>query len=381
MNKQHSMTYFKLLFLFVLAACSNQNSPPFADLVLQNAVIYTVNEAMPWAEAIAIRAGRIVYVGTEEGVQPFIGKATKVEDMHGRFVLPGFEDSHCHPVEGMSLETFMGCDLIPLSDSGTNPETWIAEMRKCRTLQFPHDWILGGGHDLSDLLKLKRTPRALLDEIFPDKPAAFMEKCSHSIWVNSKALAMIGWDKNTPDPQGGIIFKDPKTGEPNGILSDDAGDEIMHLALKDSPRLQAAQYACLLRSQDYLVEHGITSATNARVYWDRGDLEPWLKAEKAGDLKTRSLMALWAYPHKDDVTQLAKLKSMYSDDKNSLLRCSMIKFYSDGVVLNYSAAVTEPYHYLIYPDSKPMGLNYFTERHMATYITDLQRTGWRIACV
>ena len=87
-------------------------------------------------------------------------------------------------------------------------------------------------------------------------------------------------------------------------------------------------------------------------------------------------MAVWAYPHMDDDKQLAKLKSYYDNSRDSLLRWSQVKFYSDGTVSNNSAAVLEPYAFLIHPDSKPLGLNYFTEDRMARYITELEKTGY-----
>lgn len=361
-----------------LTACQSSFTSPGADKVLFNADVYTVNEQQPWAQAVAIKDGKIVFVGSDEAVQSHIGHRTKVMDMKGQMVLPGFQDAHVHPLEGMSLSTFMGCDLIPLSDTGTNPETWIEELKKCNDIDFPHDWILGGGHSIQDVLKLDRMPKLVLDEAFPDKPAAFMEKSSHSMWVNSKALELVGIDKDSPDSQGGLIFKDPKTGEPTGLLSDSAGDELLHKALHKTPKLQQARYEALMMSQDFLAEHGITSATNGRLYWDRGNLEPWLKAEQENTLKTRSIMALWAYPHMEDDYQLDILKSMYRDNAGDLLRLSMIKFYSDGVVINNSAAVIEPYNHLIHPFAKRYGLNYFTEKRMAKYITELEKVGFDV---
>lgn len=360
------------LCLFSLTAVAADK----ADKVLLNGAVYTVNEKQPWAKAVAIKDGKILSVGPNAQVKALVGKGTEIIDLKGKMVVPGFQDAHVHPLEGMSLSTFLGCDLIELSSKGSHPETWKDEMKKCNDMDFPHDWVLGGGHSMEDVLRLERMPKLLLDEIFPDKPAAFMEKSSHSMWINSKALEVVGIDKDTPDPQGGLIFKDPKTGEPTGLLSDSAGDELMHKALIRSPKLQQARYEALLLSQDFLAKHGITAATNGRVYWERGNLDPWLRAEKEGTLKTRSIMALWAYPHMEDKAQLAQLKSMYRDDPEALLRMTQVKFYSDGVVINNSAAVVEPYNHKIHPFAKPYGLNYFDEKRMAKYITELEKVGF-----
>jgi len=362
--------------LIATAGCQTQQRG--ADKVLINGDFYTVNQKQAWAEAVAIEDGKIVFVGSQKGAEAYIGGQTQVVDMKGQMVVPGFQDAHVHPMEGISLNTFMGCDLIPLSDTGTNPETWIDEMKKCNDIDFPHDWILGGGHSIQDVLKLSRLPKLVLDEAFPDKPAAFMEKSSHSMWVNSKALELVGITKDTQDSQGGLIFKDPETGEPTGLLSDSAGDELLHKALRKTEKLQQARYEALVMSQDFLAEHGITSATNGRVYWERGNLEPWLRAEKEESLKTRSIMALWTYPHMEDEYQIEKLKSMYRDNPGDLLRMSMLKFYSDGVVINNSAAVIEEYNHKIHPYAKPYGLNYFTEQRMAKYITELEKVGFDV---
>lgn len=352
------------------------NNKSTADKVLLNAKVYTVNRQQPWAEAVAIKAGKIIFVGSNKDVKNHIGEQTKTINLKGKMLLPGFQDAHVHPMEGMALTTFMGCDLIPLSETGTNPETWIDELKKCNKIDFPHGWILGGGHSMQDTLKLERHPRLLLDEAFPNKPAAFMEKSSHSMWVNSKALELAGLDKDTPDSQGGFLFRDPQTGQPTGILSDSSGDELMHIALAKSPFLQQARYESILLSQDYMAKHGITSATNARVYWQRGNLQPWFKAEKEKKLKTRSIMAIWAYPHLDDEFQLSQIKKMYRDNPNDLLRMNQVKFYSDGVIGNNSGAVIEPYNHLIHPFAKRYGLNYFTEKRMAKYITEIEKIGY-----
>lgn len=373
--------FFHLLFTCIFGAAvvpvfSQNSDSPFADLVIVNAKVYTVNEAQPWADAIAIVDERIVYVGKNAQAQAWVGPQTQVHDLGNRMVLPGFQDAHVHPLEGASLETFMGCDLYDVSSEDPNPENWIEHIKPCADDIDLHGWVLGGGHSNLQLLTLDRSPRELLDEAFPDVPAAFMEKSSHSMWVNSKALEAVGIDRDTAHPQGGRIFHDAETGEPNGILSDSAGDELMHVALAKTPRLQEARYDALLSSQELMVKHGITSANNARVYWDRGNLEPWLRAQKEGTLKTRMVLSLWAYPHMDDEAQLAYLKTLYRDERGSLLRLSHIKFYSDGVPDLNSAAVLQPYGYLIFPEASPMGLNYFTQERMSRYITELERVGF-----
>lgn len=356
-----------------------------ADTILINGEFYTVNEQQPWAEAIAIKDGKILFVGDEAGVERFQGAQTSVVDLNGKFVLPGFQDAHIHPLEGASISTFFGCYVEDMRRGEPDPEKWVKYLKTCNDMDRPIEWVLGGGHDLSDLVGLGRMPKEILDDAFPDKPAAFMEKSSHSFWVNSLALERAGITKDTRNPQGGLILKDPETREPIGILTDSAGDEIAHFALQQTPALQEARYEALLLSQDMMTSVGITSATNARVYWDRGNAEPWLRAEEEGTLKTRSIMAIWAYPHMEDDAQLAAIKDMYRDDRYegdnpSLLRWSQVKFYSDGVVSNNSAAVLEPYTRFVHPDlaARPLGGNYFTEERLNRYVSELEEIGFDV---
>ena len=361
----------------LVAACSVENSSdPGADLILHNARIYTVNEQQPWAEAVVIAGGRIIFVGDNDSALAYRGQETEVTDLGGKLVLPGFQDAHEHPLEGSTATTFMGCDLFEISSADSNPENWLDAIKPCADEDSMHGWVLGWGHSSRYLMNLDRQPREILDEAFPDVPAAFMERSSHSIWVNSKGLEVAGITADSPHPQGGKIFKDPESGEPTGILADSAGDELLHKVLARTPALQEARYTALLISQDMVAQHGITSVANARVYWDRGNLEPWLRAAREGTLKSRSIQSLWVYPHMDDAQQIEKLKSMYRNDKNSLLRLSQVKFYSDGVSSLNSAATLEPYGVLVHRYADPTGGNYFTEERMTRYITELERVGF-----
>ena len=373
---------FRGIACLAIASCSSSEAPQneiSADQVFLGGTVYTVNTEQPWAEAVAVKGGKIIFVGSTKDAEEFIGTATKRLDLSGKFMLPGFQDAHIHPMEGASLATFFGCRLEEISRNDKNPENWIPALRECAKQERPITAVMGGGHDLSDLLALDRMPKEILDEAIPDVPVVLMEKSSHSMWVNSKALELAGITRDTPNSQGGLILKDEKTGEPNGILTDSAGDEMTHKVLAQTPALQQARIEAIEISQDLMASVGITSATNARVYWERGNLEPWLRAEKEGILKQRNFMALWTYPHMEDEYQLEQLKSMKREEKKgSLLQLSQVKFYSDGTISNNSAAMLDPYTHLVYPEAQPLGLNYFTEERMQKYIIELEKTGFDI---
>ncbi|MCA9995133.1 MAG: amidohydrolase [Anaerolineales bacterium] len=376
-----------LLTLLLLAACApnapaTETSDDFlplvtadatheADLVLHNGAIYTVDEAQPWAEAVAIKAGRLIFVGADEDVEPFIGEATEIMDLGGRMVLPGIHDVHLHPLEAGS--SVGGTCLLP---EDTDPAEMVGLLRDCAPKQIGTNWVLGWGHSITNMLESERPPIEILDEAIPDRPAVMMEQTSHSVWVNSAALAAAGMNADTPNPPGGLILKDPETGEPNGILMENAGDMLFDLALAPTPELEELHYDGLLYALEQLAENGITSISDARTYWGRNYHKVWQRAEQEETLTVRAVLGLWAYPHYDDAEQLAALTKLYSNDPNRLLRMSQIKIYSDGLIENTTAALFEPYliDLEIFPDN--IGMNYFAETRLAKYITTLEKVGF-----
>lgn len=374
MRRMKATTRVVLTATLAVSCSSPVAGEPFADTVLFNGEVFTVDARQPWAEAVAVTDGRIVAVGDNETILAYADEATTRVDLDGMLLLPGFQDAHIHPLEGASAEEFFTCDLSEFR--GSHAETWIEPIAECAEHDTPLDWVLGGSHYISALLELDRHPKDILDDAIPDRPVALMEQTSHSIWVNSAALEAAGITDATPDPVGGQIIRDPETGEATGLLMDSAGDELLHIALEATPELQEARYRSLLRAQNMLAENGITSITNARVYWDRGNLEPWLRAERNDALTARTVLALWAYPHMADREQIDSLKSMYRNSDDSLLRITQVKLYSDGVVSNNSGALLEPYARLIHPDANPMGQNYFTEERMGRYAAELETAGF-----
>lgn len=342
-----------------------------ADLVLHNGAIYTVNERQPWAESVAIKDGVFAFVGSDEDIEAYIGTSTRVIDMQGKTVLPGLHDVHQHPLEAGS--PVAGTCIL---DMDADPEAMIPIIQDCAPNQIGTDWVMGWGHSIYSLLESDRSPREILDEAVPDRPAIMLEQTSHSVWINSAALQAAGIDASTPDPPGGVILHDPGTGEPNGILLDNAGNMLIDLALAPTPELLDLHYEGLLYSLDELAKNGITSVADARTYWGRGYHEVWLRAEREDALTVRTVLGLWAYPHFEDAEQLETLKALYRNDPESLLRISQIKLYSDGLLGNTTAAVFEPYLFDLEFTADNLGLNYFEENRLTDYIIELEQAGF-----
>ena len=353
-------------------------SPGPAQLILENGFIYTVDEAKPTASAVAIRNGRIVYVGGDPGALRFRGPRTRVIDLGGRMAMPGVHDSHVH-----ILEAFHGAITCTIP-AGRSIPSYVSMIQGCSPSSGTN-WVLGFGHSIFDMhqfIEAGGSPVDVLDAAVPNRPAVFMEETSHSVWVNSLALQAIGFDATTPDPPGGVILRDPSTGEPNGVLLDAAGEMVMDLALSPNPTLEQMNYDALLQGLASANANGITSLCDARCYWKRGYVEAWERARDEGLLTVRASVGLWAYPYEtDDAQQIADLTARYSNDPASRLRFSQVKLYADGEIGTTTAALFQPGYA---PDpfffnqtlAGPLGINYFDEARLTSYVTQLEAVGF-----
>ena len=343
-----------------------------ASLVFNNGAIYTVNSQQPWAEAVALRDNKIVFVGSGKDVSRFIGKQTRVVDLAGKMMMPGIHDVHIHPMESGSDNTHFTLD----TDEG-DAERFIDAIARADEENPGRGWLVGYGHSLSSLTGAKRLPLAILDDAVDHRPVIIMEQTSHSMWVNSTALALAGIDAQTADPVGGVIGREEETDELNGILYDNAGEMAMALALAPTVERRRRDYRGMVDNvMPALAEHGITSISDARTYWQRDQHKTWLALQANDELTLRVSLGLWAYPELDDKTQLAALKSLHRDEPGNLLRINQIKLYLDGILANTTAAMHEPYKIDMLGMPGNRGLNYFNQRRVQRYITALASVGF-----
>ncbi|MEM7424451.1 MAG: amidohydrolase [Pseudomonadota bacterium] len=363
--KQRSLV-FGLLSAAALCAATTTHA---ADTVLRNGTIYTVNDKQPWAEALAIRDGKIVFVGSNAGAVTHIRSGTEVIDLEGLFVMPGIHDVHTHPLEANN-NALAECNL----KAGLAARNQLKTIRRCSKEQKGNAWVTGWGHYIEDVIR-ERSPAKMLDQAVPDRPAIMMEFTSHSMWVNSKALKAAGITARTPNPPGGVIVRDKKTGEPNGLLIDNVGNMIWELPLKPNRQILDLTYDGLKVGLKKLARNGITSISDARVYWTRKHHEVWQRAEREKTLTARVVMSLWAYPQFGD-EQIETLEAMYSNDPGRLLKASQIKVYSDGIVSIGTAAMKRRYAYDYGLVKGNRGLNYFDQDRLTRYIARLEKTGF-----
>jgi predicted amidohydrolase YtcJ len=305
---------------------------PPADLLLTGGRVWTAETSAPWAEAVAVRGERLVYVGTAAGARALRGPKTTVIDLRGRLVVPGFNDAHVHLIEGaLSLD---GLDL--------STETALAGVQaRLRAFAARHpreSWIRGRGWVYGAFPGALPT-RQQLDAVVNDRPAYLESYDGHTAWVNSKALALAGIDKATPDPRGGAVVKDPATGEPTGALKEAAMDLVARLL----PRLDAeARYERLRRGLSWLNAHGITSVQDAGSEDAGEDIRLILRARQEGRLTVRVRVALRLHPGNvtTAVSEARLLSAAHDDDR---LRFGVVKGFVDGVVESHTAAMLEPY--------------------------------------
>jgi predicted amidohydrolase YtcJ len=305
-----------------------------ADLAIINGKVLTINKENPLAEAVAIRGDRIIAVGTSKEVLKFTEKnVTKVIDARGRLVLPGFNDAHVHfgPLDPDYIELRYTTDPSVITEKVREQ---VARSRKGE--------LIKGGHWEHEMFIDKKWPtRDLIDKVSPDNPVILSRADGHSVLVNSFVLRASGITKSTPNPFGGEIQKDPATGEPTGILKENA-ESLIKTGESGTTRTKEEEDARTWKG--YLLalkearELGVTSV---QVPGD-GDFEAYEKLQKDGLLTCRidigsSLTGDTVLLKKD--LELVKKYSMEGD----WIRFGYLKSFIDGTIGSGTALMFEPF--------------------------------------
>ena len=318
----------------MLAAASAPAAEPAAapaDLVLTGGEVYTVDAARSWAEAVAIRGGRIVWVGSDDGATAWIGPATRVVALGGRFVMPGFHDSHLHPITG-GMRTLQ-CEL-----SGAATAAEALERVKAYAAAHPEkQWITGRGWELP-LFPAANPRKELLDAVVPDRPVYLTAADGHNAWVNSKALALAGVTAATPDPPSGRIERDAATGEPSGCLRENAKALVSRLLPETT---QAERAEGLARTVELAHRAGLVGLFDASV--DAIELEVYRDLDRAGKLDLHIGIAMYVDPEKPFAPQLAELLALRAQDWGRHVHLRSAKLFADGVIESGTAALLAPY--------------------------------------
>lgn len=303
-----------------------------ADEVIIHGKIYTVSSRQPWAEAVAIRDGKIIAVGSDKEIAAYRGPSTKVMDAKGHMVLPGFEDTHVHFLGGSAL-----LDELSLNEAKTVAE--FQKMIKDYAVAHPEKkWVQGMGWWYDIFGKAGLPDKKLVDEVVPDRPVFLRAYDGHTSLANSMALRIAGITRNTPNPPNGIIVHDPTTGEPTGVLKESAGELVEKLIPKPT---RGQQLDLLAKAVHYASSLGLTRVISCGGDAEQVDLFDEIR--KREQLTVRFYMAPFAPTPEvtpEFIQTVEKLREKYHDD---WIDVGAVKFWLDGVIEAHTAAMLEPY--------------------------------------
>jgi predicted amidohydrolase YtcJ len=337
-----------------------------ADMVLLGGLVFTVDPTLPRAEAVGVLGGRIVFVGSAGDARELIGPNTRVFELNGGMVLPGFQDGHVHPLHGGLAR--MRCELHGLQGA----EAYVHAVREYATAHPDAAWILGGGWAL-DAFPRGTPHRSLLDGVVPDRPVVLSNRDGHGIWVNTRALEMAGITRDTPDPADGRIERD-QDGEPQGTLHEGA----MDLARRLVPPTTRADLAEALRlAQAYLHSLGITAWQEAIV--ESEDLEAYFEVVARGELSARVVGALWwdRARGEEQVSDLVAMRARAAG-MDGRFRATTVKIMQDGVIENFTASVLQPYLDDSGIPTANRGLSFLEADSLKRAITRLDGEGFQV---
>lgn len=317
----------RLLILCMLALGSAEiHAQRYADLVLTNAKIWTVNEKQPEAEAIACIGNTITFVGSAKEAQKWVGKKTKVIDVRGKRVVPGFNDAHVHFLTGgMNLAGVHLRDAASQAVFQSRIQEFVGKQPKGR-------WILGGDWDHENWTPANLPTRQLIDEITPEHPVFLSRLDGHMALANSLALKMAGVTRDTPTPPGGEIVRDAN-GEPTGILKDAAMGLVWKIV---PPPDEHTMAEALKAAMIYAGKQGVTSVHDMSA--DAAVLPVYQRLVKNNEMTVRvyGAQSLQGW-------QALSLVGIESGLGNDILKIGALKGFADGSLGSTTAYFFEPY--------------------------------------
>lgn len=309
----------------------------YADLLFTGGPVYTAEPAGPrWAEAVAVRSNTILAVGRAADIADLelVGPHTRIVDLHGRLLLPGFTESHIH-----FIELALRASQVDVTEARSAGEVAATVGSRLATLAehgpLPAGfWLRGGGWNVNAWADGSRPHRHLLDAVAPDTPVALDSKELHAVWLNSEALRRAGITTATPDVPGGLIERDPD-GTPTGILKENA----VELAARAYPRPDLAETVTAVRAATPAMwQTGIVALHNANDTCDGLAFRTYQELRQRGELGLRVLQQI-------PVCNLehARALGLRSGLGDTWLRVGGIKIFADGALGSRTASMLQPY--------------------------------------
>lgn len=330
-----------VLFLLVFAlgcgdtTTTRTSSSDAADVVYTNGQIYTVNEAQPWAEAVAIKDGTFLVVGSNADVEAVTGEGTEVVDLAGQFVMPGVFDLHSHPF----ITPWYGSMNLELTGANTQ-EKILAAVAEYALANPDKEWIIGGQW-LLGVFPNDSPRKEWLDEIIPDRPVALLDQTGHAMWLNSRAMELAGITKDIETSQLIVIHKDPETGEPTGTIN----EQTIQMVERVIPQASAEDYADTIADIfEVFLSYGITAQQPAEGH--RAPLDAMKLLEAQNRLEQRVFVSWdWkttlnlAYTLEDIESQIQG-RSQYA---SNYVYPNYVKIFADGGPFSATSMLLEPY--------------------------------------
>jgi hypothetical protein len=343
--------------------------PPPADTALIGGSIWTLEPARPWAEACALRGGRIIGVGSTADVRRLCGPSTNVIDVAGGMVIPGFQDSHVHPPMG-GVE-MLRCDLT----KGTSRADYLVVVASYAERHPEAEWIRGGGWSMPAFPNGVPTA-ADLDSVVGNRPVFLPNRDHHSAWASSRALELAGITADSPDPRDGRIERD-EAGRPTGALHEGA----MGLVERLLPPLSPDDYVeGLLAAQAYLHSLGVTAWQDAWVTSRPGQnsFEAYMTLAGDGRLTARVVAAHWWERGRggEQVEGFSGLRAAAAEaDRFS---ATSVKIMQDGVCETFTAAMLTPYLDAHGHSTGNCGLSFVDPESLKKHLTLLDAEGFQV---
>ena len=318
-----------LLVLALMSAWTSPRAQERADLVLRGGKIVTMNPKQPQAEAIAIVGRRIARVGSDREIEEMIGPHTRVIELRGRLVVPGFIESHGHLLG-------LGQSRLILDLRGTRSAEEVAERvaRKVREAK-PGEWILGRGWDQNEWPRKDFPTHEVLDRVAPQHPVYLTRVDGHAAWVNRRALELAGITQEPADPPGGRLIRDAE-GRPTGVLIDRAMNLVARLI---PPRNREENKRALLLAIEECLRSGITSFHDAGA--SREAIELYKELLREGALRLRLYVMISGRDEALLREYLERGPEIGLGEHHLTIRA--IKLVADGALGSRGAALLEPY--------------------------------------
>lgn len=348
--------------LLLFAACQSLQRDNVADTVYTNGRIYTVNEAQPWAEAVAIKDGKFLVVGSNAEVEAVTGEDTEVVDLGGAFAMPGLVD--IHGFHGMSTDNRVYCELKGTFWEPTE-EQILADLRACAE-EYPAEpeWFIAEGFTPGPMSK-EALSLATLDEIVPDKPAYVQDESGHNAWVNSRALAAAGVTAETPDPPAGY-FERNESGALTGRVFESAQNFFTELLPVQDLATQKLGNTKFLRQAS---EKGVTAIGNA--YNFERHLAAWEQMKAGDELELHVVLYQDGNFGTSALTPVADLLARYDD--YDLPGPPGVKIGLDGAVESGTSPMVDGY-----PDASIRAELVVEPAILSSYVAELDQHGFQV---